>query len=551
MLKIIREKILKIKNYPIETILIISFLVFSFWLMFSTFSYENGNMLIASKAWSDFASSIPLIRSFSFGFNFPPEYPLFPGEPIRYHFLFYALVGMLEKIGVRIDYALNIFSSLGFAGLLVMLYVFSKNLFKNKAVGILSVIFFLFNGSLSFIEFLKTHPLSTSILSEIISNNTFPSFGPYDGKIVSAFWNLNIYTNQRHLAPSFFLSLVIIYVLLRPVIRKVKIGYMTGFLLGVVLGISFFFHLAVFLMTFVVIAFLGILFKKIRIIAGIILIIAGIIALPQYLYLQSGQPMAFKPAISVGYLVQNNLTIKSFLEYWFFNLGLHSFLIPLGFLLAQKNIKKIFIAFLLIFIIGTTIQFSPEIAGNHKFFNYFMIIGAMLSALSLVKIWKMKNFLKPVAVILFFFLIFSGIIDFFPIYNDHKIALADYPINRNIQWIKENTPKDSVFLNTQYLYDPASLAGRKIFLGWPYFPWSAGYDTEKRGNLLKQLLASINFVDSCRTLKENGIDFIEIDVSLNDPDNPPVSGLYEQEFLSVYKNPEGNYSIYDIEKSCK
>jgi hypothetical protein len=67
--------------------------------MFSTFSYKDGNMLIASKAWSDFASHIPLIRSFSFGNNFPPQYPLFSGPPIKYHFLFYAFVGLLEKLG--------------------------------------------------------------------------------------------------------------------------------------------------------------------------------------------------------------------------------------------------------------------------------------------------------------------------------------------------------------------------------------------------------------------------------------------------------------------
>ncbi|TSC86331.1 MAG: hypothetical protein G01um10147_943 [Microgenomates group bacterium Gr01-1014_7] len=80
-------------------------------------------MLIATKAWSDFASHIPLIRSFSLGDNFLPEYPLFPGEPIRYHFLFYAVVGYLEKLGLRIDYAFNILSALSFAFLIISIYL--------------------------------------------------------------------------------------------------------------------------------------------------------------------------------------------------------------------------------------------------------------------------------------------------------------------------------------------------------------------------------------------------------------------------------------------
>ena len=143
-----------LKKHLKENLLEICLAVFSFlfssWLMFSTFGYKNGQMLIATKAWSDFASTIPLIRSFSLGFNFPPQYPLFPEEPIHYHFLFYFLVGFLEKLGVRIDYSLNILSTFGFFSLLIMIYLLAKKLFHSKFVGILSVIFFLFNGCLKY-----------------------------------------------------------------------------------------------------------------------------------------------------------------------------------------------------------------------------------------------------------------------------------------------------------------------------------------------------------------------------------------------------------------
>src|SRR5579871_329018 len=151
-----------LKTYLFEIILFIIFLVFSTWLMFSTFSYEAGSMLIATKAWSDFANHIPLIRSFSFGDNFPPQDPIFAGQPIHYHFVFYQFVGLLEKMGVRIDYALNVPSMLGFFGLLIMIYIFAKKLFRSRAVATLSVLFFLFNGTLSFLEFFKQHPLSNT-----------------------------------------------------------------------------------------------------------------------------------------------------------------------------------------------------------------------------------------------------------------------------------------------------------------------------------------------------------------------------------------------------
>lgn len=548
MWKNIKKK-LKNKNLILIEIIFISVsFLFSFWLMFSTFSYQNGSMLISTKAWSDFASTIPLIRSFSFGSNFPPQYPIFPGEPIHYHFLFYLLVGLLEKIGIRIDFALNFLSVLGFSGLLILIYFFAKKIFKSKTVGIISVIFFLFNGSFSFIEFLKTHPLSTNILSDIITNKTFPSFGPYDGKIVSAFWNLNIYTNQRHLAPAFFLSLLIIYILLIPTFGNKKINLKISVCLGIFLGLFFFFHLAAFLMTIVIILVLGILFKELRITTFVILLTGALISIPQYLFLQSGSSSIFKPTLSIGFLAQANVTLKSFIEYWVLNLGLHTILIPFGVILAPRNLRKIFLGFFLIFVIGNTIQFSPEIAGNHKFFNYFMLIGVMFSAFALVKLWKL-NYFKPAVIILFFFLILSGVIDFFPIYNDTRIALADYPINQDIKWIKENTPPDSIFLNSQYLYDPASLAGRKIFLGWPYFPWSAGYDTLTRDNLRKSLLNSSDLDTFCRITRGNNINYVELNKT--ETNEFPINYLFfEKKFKIQYEHLQNRYKIFSIHDSC-
>src|SRR5438876_129117 len=103
-----------IRKNPFEFLFFILCFILSSWLMLSTFGYSKGNMLIATKAWSDFANHIPLIRSFSFGSNFPPQDPLFAGYALRYHFIFYQFVGTLERLGIRIDWALNIPSIIGF-----------------------------------------------------------------------------------------------------------------------------------------------------------------------------------------------------------------------------------------------------------------------------------------------------------------------------------------------------------------------------------------------------------------------------------------------------
>ncbi|MCX6726161.1 MAG: hypothetical protein NT052_02530 [Candidatus Shapirobacteria bacterium] len=525
-------------------------LIFSSWLMWHTFNYKDHIIYIAAKAWSDFAAHIPLIRSFSWGQNWPPQYPLFPGLFIHYHFLFYALVGLLEKFGLNISWALNLPSSLTFFGLIMAIWFLAKLLFKSRLVAFFSVILFLFNSSLSFLEFFKSHPISLKTPIEIFQNKTFPSFGPYDGKIVSAFWNLNIYTNQRHLALAFGLTLLILILILKPLSQNRKITYRRTVLLGLLIGLMPFLHSAVFIMALIIFGSLFLLLKNQRKVLLIMVLIAALVGLSQ-IFLTQGVTATSNFRFNPGYLIANHLTLVNFISYWFLNLGLSFFLIPLGFIKADSLAKKVFLAFLPLFFIGNLFQFSPEIAANHKFFNLFLIIGNLFTAYAIFLIWQKKIWGKILVLVLILFLTLSGIIDFFPIKNDFLYAINDAPKNPDIEWIKENTPPKSVFLNSSYLYNSASLAGRKIFLGWPYFAWSAGYDTQTREDLRENLLSAVNNdkIQLCLSLKQNNLNFVSL--NQNDVDNfLPNLSFWQNNFLKVYNNPQTGFVIYDVQKSC-
>lgn len=535
------------KNIP-EIIIILFSLSFSSWLMFSTFSYNNNTMLIASKAWSDFASHIPLIRSFSYGSNFPPEYPLFPGEPIRYHFLFYAIVGLLERIGFRIDFALNIPSILSFSGLLIMIYFFAKKIFQSKVVGILSILFFIFNGSLSFLEFFKTHPFSANTYIDIIKNTSFPSFGPYDGKIVSAFWNLNIYTNQRHLALSFLIILVIIY-LLYPKLSY-KSNTITIIIVTLLLNFLLFTNQAALVIASIWI--LWIIFinfpKKLFFLITFFIIPLWFFIFPGFI--NSAYNISFK----FGFLSQAQ-NFFTFINYWFFNLGLYIILIPLGILKSKHYAKKLFGPMLILFILPNIFQFSPDIINNHKFLNFFLIIGAMYVANFIYNTWKKDkfhrlHFYKLYCVILFIFLTLSGVIDFMPIKNDFKIPLTDIPDNKDALFIKEHIPSKDVILNSNFLYDPSSIAGRKIYYGYSYFAWSYGYNTNNREKTFFRIFRTKTKNSACLLFKENNISYIE----LNNNPSPPISfdsDFWQKNFKKIYTNPINGTTIYDVKQSCQ
>ncbi|MBI2590661.1 MAG: hypothetical protein HYW33_02145 [Candidatus Blackburnbacteria bacterium] len=534
-----------LKKHFFEIFFGIVALFFSLWLMWHTFAYENGYMLIASKAWSDFASHVPLIRSFSQGDNWPPEYPLFPGEPLRYHFLFYLLVGLLEKLGFPLDWALNLPSALSFALLVFAIYFLGRELFKSRAVGIFSVVFFLFNGSFSFLEFFKTHPLSLHTFSDIFQNSTFPSFGPYDGKIVSAFWNLNIYTNQRHLAlPLALLLLLVLWII--KVEKKVSIPQIT--LGGIFLGILPLAHSSIFIMAVGVLGMLFILLKRQKITVFGILIVGVLLSLPRVIFLKSSA--SFIPQLEIGFLTPHPVTLLSFLNYWFFNLGLAFILTLIGFILAPKTARQVFVAFLPLFLIGNLVQFSIEMAGNHKFFTVFVAIANMFAAYGVVKIWHQKVLGKTLAIVLVFFLTLSGVIDFFAVKNDRFYQIADYPQNPDVAWIVQNTPKNAIFLNSNYLYDPASLAGRKVFLGWPYFPWSLSYNTTRRDRELRDMLSANNVNDVCKLVTQNNISYIEIQHPDTNPNFTINYDLFKKNFKQIYNNPQSRLSLFTVQPVC-
>ena len=515
--------------------------------MLKTFSVKEGNILIASRAWSDFAATLPLIRSFSLGSNFPPQYPIFAGPPIRYHFIFFTIVGLLEKIGVRIDWALNTLSVISFFLLCSAIYYLGKIIFKSGKVGFLSVILFLFNGSFGFLEFFKKNPLSVNTPITILQNTEFSSFGPYDGKIVSAFWSLNIFTNQRHLALAYaaFLFLVLLVYLFSKYPHELT--WKKTVAIGLVLGLFPFIHLAAFAMMGIAILTFFLIYPEFRTKLFVLGLIALALAIPQYLYM--GSSSTETQLLNPGYLVKNR-TLQGYLIYWFMNLGITIILAFIGLILANKSQRKIFLPFLALFIAGNLFQFSPEAAANHKFFNLFAIGVNFFTAFFLVKVWNKQALEKIIAILLLLPLTLTGIIDFFPVVNDRYIELSDYPTNPTIRFIVQNTPKDSVFLNSQFLYDSASLAGRKIFMGWPYFPWATGYNTNARFRIMKTILEGSDKETTCRRLLREHIDYVETQEPTSFEDITTNYLLFEENFDNVFTNKQAKINIYNIKTSC-
>lgn len=531
------------------TVLILTFL-FSTWLMFWTFQYKDGQLMMLGRVWSDFAAHIPLIRSFSMGNNFPPEYPTFPGEPIRYHYLFFLIVAALEKMGFNIAIAMNIPSMLGMWLLLWMIYQTTLTLFRSRKAAVLAIILFLFNSTWSILEFVKKSNSVWDFFKIVINAPEYASFGPWDGKIVSAFWNWNIYLNQRHLAASFGIALALCYPLLRLALDKsfkLKARWYPFIYFGFVCFPLF--HQAAYIMT------IGwcfwwslIFFKKIpRKVLFVYLWSFGLSLLTQFGLTQNTKQHT---GFVLGYLSKEK-TIWAISEYWLYNLGFYVILWPVIWLFSSKKIKGFFVPFVGFFLLANIMQLSTDMINNHKLINYVVIGGNIMTAGFLMLLWKKHWLVKPFIAVIIVLLTASGIADVFPVINNHFLYQNDYPQSKTQQWIMSNTPPNTVFLSNDYIFNPATTVGRKLFLDYGYFNWSMGYKDGERRELLKEFYSSsISKTDVCNMLKANNISYLHFsNVNGKQEYEIKLSTLFTQ-FNPAYTGDRDEY-IFNVGDNCQ
>lgn len=533
---------LSIKKYPLKIpkrifnkklLFIGAGFLFSLYLFFKGFRYDpfTNQFLIASNTYLDFGVHIPFIRSFSLGNNFPAEIPFFAGEKVFYHFMLNLFTGILEYGGLRIDYAFNLLSAIFFTGLLVMVYKFSLLVFKSAKVGLLAIFLVLFHGSLSFLEIFQKNGIS---VSTIWQNAFYGEAGPLGDKTIGVFWTLNLYLNQRQIIFGILFVLILLYIFL---IRS-NLSRKGMIFLGILIGLLPFWHMSMYLSVFVVGAGLWIFLPQLRkqlSILGSISIIFSIPALFLILTVSS-HPIVFKP----GFLVSEILSIKNIGLYWIWNLG---FILPIllfGFLMSNKEQKKIFLAFLPLFLIPNLFQISSNMYDNHKFLNLWIILVAPFSAHALVWLWDNRIIFKLVSLVVVIGIFLSGILNFMVVKNDVYATISDYPKEKITQWISQNIPPDAVVLSNGEIYDPLSIMGKKTYLGRAYFVYTYGVNPYKREVDVQEVLQTNDVQSVKKFLKKEHITYVVL-YKGNFTKNPRGfnEASFRKHFIILYEDSNG------------
>ncbi|MEE8346982.1 MAG: hypothetical protein V3S20_06520, partial [Dehalococcoidia bacterium] len=425
--------------------------------------------------------------------------------------------------------------------------------------GLVAVALLITNSSLAFLRYFDEFGNDVpEAISNLWDHNRYLAIGPYEsGEDIAIYWTLNVFLTQSHIIVAIALILFVAYGLIQPLRQGEPLWTHRALALGAMAGLSFWMNGPVYVAAMVFYVALFLIFGRIRESISF-LVPAGLIALPQVIWLSGGLAAEGSISLNIGYLVEP-LTVDHFITYWWLNLGLALPLMVLAAVWGNKTDRKLMLAVMAIFLLGNFVQLGRDLGGhNHKVFNTWEILMNLFVAFAFVRLWSLKvrhfslRYLgAAVAPVVLFFLVLSGIIDFMVIKNDPRFIVFG-PRESTIDWIKENTDTDAVFLTAPQLYVQPSMAGRRLFLGFTQFAAGAGYEVGPRREAANAIYDASQKQEACELLLANEIDFIEIGPLELDGSMAVNESLFAREFEAAFTadTSEGPVALYDVGESC-
>jgi DNA-binding beta-propeller fold protein YncE len=282
---------------------------------------------------------------------------------------------------------------------------------------------------------------------------------------------------------------------------------------------------------------------------------SAVFAVPQLLWVRPGTMAGEQtyPSLYWGYVV-NDPTVANVAAYLGFVFGPKLLLIAVALLAASWRQWRVFIAFTSLVAVAFLIQLSVEVLANHKFINAWLIVANLFAAAGLVRLWHARPRLRiparAVAIGLAAVIVAGGVIDLLPVRNQgmQVFAMEDDPL---YEWVLNETDPDAVFLTDVYVVHQILLAGRRIYFGWPYYAWSAGYDVGPRETWYRDTFAERSPRALAERLRTAAIDYVAIDDGLRAQTFAPRLNeeVFRASFEQVFRDEDGshaNLAIYRV-----
>ena len=555
-----------------EMLLIFMITLLATILMWTTFYVEDGLLNVGATVFSDFSPHLGMIRSFSYGNNFPTTYSHFAGEDIKYHFMYQFLVGNLEFLGMRIDMAFNLPSILSFVSAHLLLYLLAVKITSKNWIGAIASILFSFRSSKTLFTYMANTPKGVSIRESLMNNREFISDTPNEDW---GLWNLNVYANQRHLALGlsvmFFviiLFLPYIYKMFEEIkglkgegplvylkkifftkeawkVKDLRLAACSGLLLG---SLSFFHGAAV--IGCLLVLFVVAIMSRNRLDFLIMAIITVALALLQSNIFIEGSVV--EGELYFGFIAENK-TFFGVLSYLERLLGILPIVLIIVLCIENGVNRYLMLAFSAPFIFAFTVSLTVDVTVNHKYIMMACILLGIFAASLVVRLISRQDLLvNLIGILLLVSLTITGAYDFTTLIKKNREQRIVLDLNSHLtEWVYNNSNSQDVFLTAAYTLNELTLGGGMLYQGHQYYAWSAGYDTFYRDEMVRQMYEAETPHQLDELVKENNISFIVVDR------NNRISSEYQvnednikRTYESVHEEGDGEFkfTIYDTSK---
>ena len=541
--------------------------VFVIWMMFYVFHMKDGILYSGFSVYGDYAPHTAMMRSFSRGNNFPTQYPHYGGQDVKYHFMFQFLVGNLEYLGLRLDLGYNLVSILSLAGFLMVLYGISYRMFKSFWAGAAAIVFFFFRSGTAFWRYLWEHLQAEDLVRTLEENTAFIGYTTNENW---GLWNFNVYLNQRHLAFGLLMAAVAVWTFMDWVeagCSHKEQGFLwvrnrfftkeawicrnvdTAILLGLFLGLTAFWNGAALIGGLLILAGLAV-FSDGKLDYVICAGLAVLFSELQSKIFVSGSVMS--PSFYWGFLADNK-SISGVLWYLveisgFFFVGM---IVAAVFL--KRGQRAVLMGCLLPMAFAFLVSLTPDINVNHK---YVMISYAFVTVfwgwivrcvfLAGENSWK-KWAGRAAAAVLCICLSATGIYDYVIILRDNDSA---HRMTVNMEssltdWLSANLKKNDLLLTPEYTMNEVTMSGAMLYCGWPYYAWSAGYDTGYRAGQAVLMYTTDDPELLKAAVKQEKITYILFEEDMEFEQQECREDIIRETYPLVYTSEDGRIRIYE------
>lgn len=531
------------------------------YMMFYVFYIHGGRIYSGFTVYGDYAPHTAMMRSFSQGNNFPTQYPHFGGEDVKYHFMFQFLCGNLEYLGLPLDWAYNVPSILSLMGFLMLLYLLAVRITGKTSCGVLTGILFFFRSGTAFFAYVLEHIKSGDLLDALAENTSFIGYTLNENW---GLWNFNVYLNQRHLAFGLLVISAAVWIYmdwLEAGLVHEERGLVwlkgrlfsrtawksrnleTALLLGMFLGLLAFWNGAALIGGLLILMGFGI-FSDGKLDYAVTAAAAVFFSLLQSRIFIRGQAMS--PKLQFGFLAEEK-TLWGVIVYLFLMSGV--FFLGLGVLaiFCDRKGRVILFSFLFPAIFAFTVSLTPDINVNHKYIMISYAFLAIFWADALCRLFRRGIGGKITAVILSLCLTVTGIYDFAIILrgNGPGRRVSVKAESGVTDWLSENLGKNDLLLTPQYSMNEVTMSGVMMYCGWPYYAWSAGYDTNYRAAQAVTIYTTADREELKETVEKERITYILFEEGMEFEQRECREDVIRSVYPEVFESEDRRIRIYE------